>query len=315
MRVRRDQGTPRPTSTPRIGATPAVTSTPTPGSTGSSTTTTSDAFHAGRDMRTRVGVSAVQAGPTTTATPKLLDDWRSALLEAAAEDLADAEVLAPVRDKALAEAEADKGEPLSRQETRAIGREVFKLLKADYEGAKQAHHKDLTKSPSTSKQTERDVLMAHRSRVDQLRDVFSPVAQRLPGARDHELVLWENQNAMVLVDTFAPSPKALVVPKQPVSLPIDAAPVLLDELAVLAAHVSDAFMRATGSPPAGVWINPPQHLTVKQMHLHVLPDLGPFTKDGAPAKAFLEDPQFRPQLEAFFAGISRELEARLGPAT
>jgi hypothetical protein len=91
--------------------------------------------------------------------------------------------------------------------------------------------------------------------------------------------------------------------------------VLLDELAVIAAHVSDAFMRATGSPPAGIWINPPQHLTVKQKHLHVLPDLGPFTADGAPAKAFLEDPQFRPRLEAFFADVGREIEAKLGPAT
>jgi diadenosine tetraphosphate (Ap4A) HIT family hydrolase len=315
MRVRRDQGVPRPTTTPGTATTAMPSTSTTTGATGPSATTTSDAFHASRDMRTRVGVSAVQAGPTTTATPKLLDDWRSALLEAAAEDLADAEVLAPVRDKALAQAEADKGEPLSRQEIRAVGRAVFTQLKADYEDAKQAHHEDLTKSPSTTKQTERDVLMAQRPRVEQLRDVFSPVAQRLPGARDQEIVLWENANAMVLVDTFAPSPKALVVPKQPVSLPVDASPVLLDELAVIAAHVSDAFMRATGSPPAGIWINPPQHLTVKQLHLHVLPDLGPFTQDGAPAKAFLEDPQFRPQIEAFFADVSREIAAKLGPAS
>jgi diadenosine tetraphosphate (Ap4A) HIT family hydrolase len=312
MRVRRDQGVTRPT--PITPGTTPTTSTTTPPST-STAPAGGDAFHASRDMRTRVGVTAIQAGPTTTATPKLLDDWRASLLEAAAEDLADAEVLAPVRDQALARAEADKGEPLSRQEIRAVGRAVFKQLETDYEAAKQAHHKDLTKLPSTKKQTERDVLMAHRPRVDQLRDVFSPVAQRLPGARDHEIVLWENSNAMVLVDTFAPSPKALVVPKQPVSLPIDASPVLLDELAVIAAHVSDAFMRATGSPPAGIWINPPQHLTVKQMHLHVLPDLGPFTADGAPAKAFLEDPQFRPRLEAFFADVGREIEAKLGPAT
>jgi diadenosine tetraphosphate (Ap4A) HIT family hydrolase len=315
MRVRREQGTTRPTPAAPT-TTSSSTATPASSTTAASPMTpAADAFHASRDMRTRVGVSAVQAGPTTTATPKLLDDWRAALIEAAAEDLADAEVLAPVRDKALAEAEADKGEPLSRQEVRAIGREVFTQLKTDYEAAKQAHLKDLTKSPSTKRQTERDVLMAHRPRVDRLRDVFTPVAQRLPGARDHEIVLWENNNAMVLVDTFAPSPKALVVPKQPVSLPIDASPVLLDELAIIAAHVSDAFMRATGSPPAGIWINPPQHLTVKQMHLHVLPDLGPYTKEGAPAKAFLEDPKFRPQLEAFFADVGREIAAKLGPAS
>lgn len=313
MRVRRDSP---PVNAPSTvtGTTPSPPTT-LPAPTPSTNAVGSDAFHASRDMRTRVGVSAIQAGPTTTSLPKLLDDWKVALLEAAAEDLAEAEVISPVRDKAVAAAEQAKGEPLSRQEYRALSKDCFKQLKGEYESARQAHHQDLTKSPSTKKKTERDVLLAQRPRVDTLRDVFSPVAQRLPGARDQEIVLWENKNAMVVVDTFAPSPKALVVPKDPLSLPVDASPVLLDELAVIAAHVSDAFMRAAGSPPAGIWINPPQHLTVKQMHLHVLPDLGPYTQDGAPAKAFLEDPQFRPQLEQWFAGIASEIAQKLGPPT
>jgi diadenosine tetraphosphate (Ap4A) HIT family hydrolase len=274
-----------------------------------------DVFHASRDMRTRIGVSAIQAGSTTTVVPRLLEGWRQSLLEAAAEDLADAEVLAPVRDQALADAAAHKGAPLSRQEARSVSRAVRKQHEAAYDDAKQHHHRDLSRSPAVMKQTERDVVLAHRPRIQQLRDVFTPVATRQPGARDLEIVLWESPRAMVLVDTFAPSPKALVVPKQPASLPTDLQPTELDELAALSAHVSDAFMRATGSQPAGIWVNPPQHLTVRQLHVHVLPDLGPYTADDAPARAFLEDPHFRPQLEAFFDGVKQELVARLGPPT
>jgi diadenosine tetraphosphate (Ap4A) HIT family hydrolase len=296
---------------------PAQTTAPTTAATTAPTTTAADgdAFHAGRDMRTRVGVSAITAGPTMTAVPALLDDWKGALHKAAAEDLAEAEVIAPVLTPALQAAEAKKGEPLTRKEFREINREVFKAKKPEYKAAVDAHFKDLTRSPSAKKQTEMDVLLTQRQRVDGLKDVFAAVAQKLPGARDNEIVLWENKNAMVLVDTFAPSPKALVVPKTPVSLPTDAPKALLDELAVIAAHVSDAFMRAANTPAAGIWINPPQHLTVKQMHIHVLPDMGQFTEDGAPAKAFLEDPQFRRKIEAYFQVIANEIAAKLGQAS
>ncbi len=312
----------------RVSPRPTPATTGTTETQGTTTTTTSetsattpttptsavggDAFHASRDMRTRVGVSAISAGPTTTAVPALLDDWKNALHQAAAEDLAEAEVIDPIREPALQAAEAKKGEPLTRQEFREINREVFKAKKSEYKAAVAAHLHDLTKSPSAKKQTEMDVLLTQRQRVAGLKDVFAPVAQKLPGARDNEIVLWENKNAMVLVDTFAPSPKALVVPKDPVSLPTDAPKALLDELGLIAAHVSDAFMRAANTPAAGIWINPPQHLTVKQMHIHVLPDMGQFTEDGVPAKAFLEDPQFRPQIEAFFKVIADEIEKKLG---
>jgi len=321
MRVTRQPATTAATTATATTANTATANTATantvPTTTGTAPSTTDGvdgAFHASRDMRSRVGVNAVQAGSTTTALPKLLEDWKAALYEAAAEDLAEAEVIAPVHDKALQQAEADKGEGLTRQEVRGLSKDVHKQLKGEYQAAKDAHHQDLTKSPSSMKRTERDVLMAQRPRVAQLRDVFSAVAQNLPGARDREIVLWENKGVMVVVDTFAPSPKALVVPKDPMNLPVDAAKGMLDELAYVAAHVSDAFMRGAGSPPAGIWINPPQHLTVSQMHVHVLPDLGPFTQDGAPAKAFLEDPQYKPQLVAWFDVIAKELEKKLGPA-
>jgi diadenosine tetraphosphate (Ap4A) HIT family hydrolase len=274
------------------------------------------AHNAARDMRYRVGVNAVTAGATQTAVPKLLQDWKIALVEAAAEDLAHDEVIAPVLKKALAQAEADKGDKLTGRERAVVSHDVERQLSKEFKAAFKEHHKDLTKSPSTKQKTERDVLLAMRPEVDQKRDPFSAVAQNLPGSRDNEIVLWENKNAMVVVDTFAKSPKALVVPKMPLSLPVDAPPGLIDELALVAAHVSDAFMRAAGTPPAGIWINPPQHLTVKQLHVHVLPDMGPFTEDGAQARDFLGDPNFRPQLEASFDVIKGEIASKLGaPST
>lgn len=265
-------------------------------------------FHASRDMRSRVGINAVTAGPTQTAVPRLLEDWKVALLEAAADDRADAEVFDPVFQARAAVAEQEKGEPLERGELRGLSREVRKELKAELSQSRQAHLAEITKSPSSRQRTERDVLMEQRPRVANLRDVFTPVAENQPGARDNEIVLWENKTTMVVVDTFAPSPKALVVPKDPVSLPVDVPQPLMDELALVAAHVSDAFMRALGTPPAGIWVNPPQHLTVKQLHVHVLPDAGHFDDDGNPAKAYLEDAQGRAAITAFFDKVKAEIK-------
>ncbi len=274
------------------------------------------AHNAAHDMRYRVGVNAVTSGATQTAVPDLIKDWKTSLCEAAAEERAFDEVIAAPLAKALSQAEAQKGDELSRGEKRDVKHDVQQSLKKEYKNSLAEHHKDIVKSPSTKAKTERDVLLSERPRVDKLKDPFTAVIQNQPGARANEIVLWENKNAMVVVDTFADSPKALVVPKMPVSLPVDAPKGLLDEVSLIAAHVSDAFMRATGCPAAGIWVNPPQHLTVKQMHVHVLPDLGTFTQDGAPAKAFLEDAQFRPQLEAYFDVIKDELKKKLGaPST
>jgi diadenosine tetraphosphate (Ap4A) HIT family hydrolase len=270
-----------------------------------------DVFHAGRDMRVRVGSTAL-SGSTTTAVPKLLDDWRDALLQAAAEQRADDEVIAPVLGPALQRAEQRKGEALTRREARSVEHDVRKQLQQPWDVAYRAHFADVTKSPAVKKAIERDVLLAERPRLASLKDPFTPVITGAPGARDNEIVLWESRNAIVLVDTFAPSPKALVVPRQPARLPTDLSSSALDELARVAAHVSDAFMRATGCPAAGIWVNPPQHLTVQQMHVHVLPDVGAYTPDGAPAKALLDDAQLRPQLLAWFSAVERELATKLG---
>jgi diadenosine tetraphosphate (Ap4A) HIT family hydrolase len=273
-----------------------------------------DVFDGVRDMRSRVGAVAV-GGATFTAVPALLDDWRQALLQAAAEKRADDEVIAPVLGPALQQAEQQKGEPLTRREGRGLEQDVRTRLQMPWDDAYRVHLADVTKSPAVRQQVERDVLLAERPRIAGLKDPFTPVIGNAPGARDQEIVLWENKNALVLVDTFAPSPKALVVPRASASLPVDLPKATLDELARLSAHVSDAFLQATGCPAAGIWVNPPQHLTVRQLHVHVLPDVGPYTADGAPARVLLEDAAMRPQLIAWFAAIGHELAARLGPPT
>jgi diadenosine tetraphosphate (Ap4A) HIT family hydrolase len=296
----------RAVAAPSSTASTASTATTVP-----ATTTTADAFHGARDMRVRVGATAL-SGPTTTAVPKLVDDWRGALLQAAAEGRADDEIIAPALGPALQRAEQHKGEALSRREARGVEHDVRQQLKQPWDDAYGVHLADVTKSPAVKRQVERDVLLAERPRIAALKDPFTPVIHNAPGARDNEIVLWENHNAIVLVDTFAPSPKALVVPKTPASVPTDLSPTTLDELARVAAHVSDAFLRATGCPAAGIWVNPPQHLTVKQLHVHVLPDVGAYTADGAPAKALLDDAQLRPQLLAWFSVVERELATKLG---
>ena len=65
--------------------------------------------NATHDMRYRVGVNAVTSGPTQTAVPDLIKDWKIALYEAAAEERAEAEVIAPVLQKALARSPQRKG--------------------------------------------------------------------------------------------------------------------------------------------------------------------------------------------------------------
>jgi diadenosine tetraphosphate (Ap4A) HIT family hydrolase len=297
-----------PTPTPSTALPSTAASAPTPAA------EPSDVFDGVRDMKARVG-GAQWGGATVTKPPALLPSWRQALLEAEAEERADDEIIALLLVPALRDAERAKGDPLSRREMRLIEHDVRSRVEGPWKNAYAGHLRDVTASPTVKKQVERDVVFAHGPRVDGLRDPFTPVIAGAPGARDNEIVLWESRNAIVLVDTFAPSPKALVIPKAPARLPTDLSPAALDELGLLAAHVSDAFVRATGCPPAGMWINPPQHLTVRQLHVHVLPDIGVYTADGSPARALLEDASVRPQLLTWFDVLHKELVARLGTTT
>jgi diadenosine tetraphosphate (Ap4A) HIT family hydrolase len=301
------------TTPPQRGVTSTGRTTPVPGTIQPATDgmDATPAFRAEHDLRYRAGVTAVTAGATTTAVPNLLADWKEALVDAAAQQSADAE-LEPVVQRALKDARDQKGDDLTRGEARMVRQGVRKLHQPQLRAAKSAYLAEYTKSPQARQKTERDVVLAERPYIAGLREPFGDVAANRQGARDDEIVLWENQNAMVLVDTFAPVPKALVVPKQSVMLPLDAPPGLLEELALIAAHASDAFASALGTPPAGIWVNPPQHLSVQQLHVHVLPKGNGYTDEGHSARDLLGDPAARQQIEAMFAGVGQALEQRLG---
>ena len=180
---------PANTTTTRSNATAPTNATVTPAKPGATAPTgntgdgvDTDVHNASHDMRYRVGVNAVTSGSTTTAVPSLLQDWKTSLYEAAAEGLAHEEVIAPVLSKALAQAETDKGDTLSRGEKRQVRHDVETSLKKEFKTAFTAHHKDLTKSTSTKQKTERDVLLEERPRVSQLKDPFTAVIQDAPGA-------------------------------------------------------------------------------------------------------------------------------------
>lgn len=294
----------------------------------------------GIDRIDRIGVRTVEAdlklrtsalatsGPTKTRVPDLLEDWKQAVVYAAARDAARAEMMPDAR-RTLRALEQQRGAAFDEDDVADVIEAFFDSERGRLDALTLTHLKDLDGSgpggPRERERTIQRVLVEERPRVQQLRDPFSPVAQRDPAARAREAVLWENGDAMVLVDLFAPMPKALVVPKQPVTLASDAPRPLVDALARLAAHVSDAFMDVAGTPPAGIWVNPPQDLTVKQLHVHVLPALPDWlTFLGAappaghrPVRAVqaAKDPQVLLQMQAFFQQLTAALERRLGPSS
>lgn len=277
------------------------------------------------DLKLRT--SALSAsGPTKTQVPKLADDWRDAVVFAAARDAARQEMM-PDAQHAVRALEKQHGVVFGESEVADIIDAFFESERGRLEALTLTHLPDLDGSRGGPKERERTiqrVIVDERPRVQALRDPFTPLALKDPAARANEVVLWENAGAMVLVDLFAPMPKALVVPKQPVMLLSDAPKKLVDDLALLAAHVSDAFIDVAGTPPAGIWVNPPQDLTVRQMHVHVLPALPDWlTFVGAapsgghePVRAIqaASDPHVHAQMLAFFQQLTAALERKLGPS-
>lgn len=114
---------------------------------------------------------------------------------------------------------------------------------------------------------------AQRERVSRMKDPFLPIARNDPAARAKETVLFEDDANMVIVDAFSFGPKALVVPKDEMLFPIDATTPQLERLAEISAAVSDAFIANGAQGPAKIWINPPSALTVRQLHVHVQPQI------------------------------------------
>lgn len=277
------------------------------------------------DTRLRTGRAAVGGAASRTATPALFTDWKLGVLEATARDAARAE-LWPELEQALARAQAHKGTLLDDDEAEAVTERFFASHAPRLDKLAEQHLASYGTSTAQKDAVITKVVDDARPRIAQRRDPFTPIALKDPQARAREVVLWENADAMVLVDLFVASPKALVVPKAPVSFPGDAPARLLDELGRIAAHVSDAFIAACGAKQAaGIWVNPPQNLTVKQLHVHVMPDLPPWTKllPGVDATGMgrvravelTRDAQARPAINAIFQQLTAALERALGPST
>jgi diadenosine tetraphosphate (Ap4A) HIT family hydrolase len=279
----------------------------------------------------KIRTSSLSAsGPTKTTIPDLLSDWKRSVLVAAAREAARAELM-PEAQRLLDEAATQKGAPLADDEIEPIVDAFFERERGRLKTLQATHLQEFDKGPKERDRTIQRVVLEERPRVQALRDPFTPVALKDPTARAREVVLWENADAMVLVDLFATSPKALVIPKQPVMLALDAPDALLKDLALVAAHVSDALIDVSGAPPAGIWVNPPQDLTVRQMHVHVLPDLpdwlafvgaGQASDASAqggrrPVRAIqaAKDPQVLAQMQSFFQTLTKAIEQRLGPST
>ena len=305
-----------PPNLPAVSSTHAASTTPTAAATHSATaavTVSLDAMdngltHTAHDSKYRVGVTAVGNGATKTEVPKLMHHWRSALVEATAEEAAIGEHQVEI-DAALASAEQQFGGHLPRGVRNDVIDSVVQSHLPEIQAATAAYREEFGKDKGAIDKTVRDVVLAQRPNIDRKRDPFTPIAQNDPQARAKEKVLWENANAMVLVDAFAPSPKLLVVPKAPVMFPVDAPEGMLHELALIAAHASDAFSAVANTPPAGIWINAPQHLTVKQLHVHVMPNLPDYkpVDDGQPLS-----PAEVAAIQTFFDNVGQALVARLG---
>jgi diadenosine tetraphosphate (Ap4A) HIT family hydrolase len=237
---------------------------------------------------------------TKAKVPDLLGDWRQATLEAAIEDAARA-TFWPDVEQSLATAEQQKGEPLDRREA---GQIIQAIEDQRLPGAIAQVAPAITKSAKTKEQAIDNALAEMRPFVAQKKDPFMPVALGDQTARARETVLWENARVMVLVDTFSEKPKALVVPKTPVSFPADASKAQLDELARVAAATSAAFAQLEGCPDAEIWINPPQYLSVKQLHVHVGPPLPAWDES-------LDEDALAKQQSTFWSAMTAVLGQRL----
>jgi|GEM_PF-1035722 len=227
-----------------------------------------------------ISVPRLPGQSTTTPKPQLLDDWKSATLDAAAKERGKDE-LQPKVDAAIADAEKQVGRPLERREMAQVANAIYKT---DLPPLRGKHYGDIIATDATKQDAIDQSLSRHGLRMQNARDPFMPLALGDPQARAKDRVLWEDSKVMVLVDSFSPKPKALVVPKTPTMFPTDMDAKDLDHIADIAQKVSDAFGKLTGAEASDIWINPPQVLTVKQLHCHVLPPNLPAWENPGPGQ-------------------------------
>ena len=120
-------------------------------------------------------------------------------------------------------------------------------------------------------------LASARGGVSQLKDPFTRLwsmnATQLAALK--EIRVWRDSLSMVIVD-IKPTPELLVVPKDSAMFLTDVSPDVRKHLANLAAAASDAMRLAAQrdcSPSAlsDIYVNPPDALYVRQLHVHVRP--------------------------------------------
>jgi diadenosine tetraphosphate (Ap4A) HIT family hydrolase len=267
------------------------------------------------DMRPEFRISVRGVAGQPTPAPNLKDDWHDAALSGEAKYLASVDVWNLVEAEmktAVPAEEARLGRPMTDDELKAFRKDVDKpISEKHFKPAYAKHYADITKSAATKKKAIQTALTREGQRLSaRARDPFTPVAMGDPAARAKEVLLWEDKDAMVLIDLFCPSPKALVVPKDQAMFPKDLPQAKLDHLAAISAKVSDAFSAVAGSQPANIWINPPQRLSLKQLHVHVMPKLPKWEQRRRP-RGVPPDPALVAEQQKFYAALSKEIATQL----
>jgi diadenosine tetraphosphate (Ap4A) HIT family hydrolase len=209
----------------------------------------------------------------------VLKDWVNALIEAAAEDFATAPYDSQIKT-AVSVFEANKGAPCSREELLTLQNMVYNSHQSDINANMREFIQEHTASSTSVSKLIEQTLKKNSARIQKLRNPFDDVIQNKDGVRDQEVVLWEDKDHLVLLDTFAHNTfKTLVIPKRSVSVPTDLESSEVDRLETIASHVDQWIQQQFGDASSKVaspsWINPPQYLTVKQLHMHIQPGTGP----------------------------------------
>lgn len=232
-------------------------------------------------------------GTSRRSVPELVSDWQAATLEAAVLETARRSYQEALT-QAVLDAEAALGRDLTPRERRTV---LTAVDAANFPAAEPRARAAVMGTKSRQQETIRQAQLDYaRGRGARQRDPFAPLVQGAPASRAEERVLFESPTTLVVVDRFAQAPKALVIPKRFMTFPTEATGEELRELARVSGAVSRAFSRLSGAE-AEVWINPPQHLTVKRLHVHVAP----------PRADLLET-------EALWAELSSELHLGLSAA-
>jgi diadenosine tetraphosphate (Ap4A) HIT family hydrolase len=250
----------------------------------------------GTTIRGVDAAAPLASAATQVNAQQILDGWRASSFDAGVTLLA-RQQLQPEYDQAI-DANAERaGRELTDDEVDLVMEKVDdKLL----DGARDQVFNSLKSDPNAKTRIFNDAVADLKARAPKLRNPFAAIAAGDPKARAKETVLWENPQLMVLVDRFAPVPHVLVIPKAPALLPTDLPASALDEIGRVGKVASDVFTKMTGAKPSELFVNPPQLVTIGQLHLHVIPGLRPL-KEGAEAK--------------FWSHFSAGLDKALGPST